>query len=66
MKLDEKAKRRLQPQTFSGKVEVAITGIDTNKRRMTHGHRRSFRVSETTVEEVFEVIYTAISAKAGG
>ena len=64
MKLDEKARRRAIPQQFSGKVEVAVTGIDTNNRRMTTGYRKSIRVSETTIEEVFGIIYEAIIAKA--
>lgn len=64
MKLDEKTRKRVEPQQFSGKVEVSITGIDTKHRRMTSGYRKSFRVSETTVEEVFDAVYSAISAKA--
>ena len=66
MKLDTKAKRRMEPQTFSNRVEVAITGLDIKNRRMTAGHRRSFRVNETTVDEVFQVIYEAIANQVEG
>jgi len=64
MKIDEKAKRRMESQTFSGRVEISITGIDDKNRRMSTGYRRSFRVSETTVEEVFAVILDAIKQEA--
>lgn len=66
MKIDEKAKKRMAPQEFSGRVEISVTGIDKANRRMTTGYRRSLRVSETTVEEVFNVVSEAIIEKAEG
>ena len=66
MKLREKYKKRQENLPFSGTVEVAITEIDTKHKRMLGAeHRKAFRVDETTLQEVFEVVYSAILSKAG-
>ena len=56
-------KRRRLVQEFSGRVEIAITGIDTQGKRMnlrSGPYRRSIRIDETTVDEVYEIVYVAI------
>lgn len=61
-------------QEFTGKVEVAINAIDEKGVRLSPRssaltvHRKSLRVEETTVSEVYEVILKALAehCKKGG
>jgi len=64
MKIEKRFRERGQSVQFSGRVEVSITGLDDQGHRLSQGWRRSFRIEETTVDKVFEVIWQAIATKS--
>jgi hypothetical protein len=62
MKLERRYRRKPE-QKFSGRVEIAITGLDETGNRMklhSGGWRRSLRVGDTTVDEVYDIVLRAI------
>jgi len=66
VKIEKRFKRGKPEQKFSGRVEVAVTGLDTDGNRMQLHQgpwRRSIRVSDTTVDEVFDIVYAALEGK---
>jgi len=58
--------RPKKTREFSGRVEVAIFPIDKTGVRMSRGdgvERKSFRLEDTTVGEVYQVLCEAISKR---
>ena len=54
------------PKQFSGRVEIAITALDSTNQRMNSKDgqpRLAFRVEDTTVIEVYELIKEIIEGK---
>lgn len=50
---------------FSGRVEVAITGIDTLGKRMSGGgNRKTIRLEDTTIQEVYDIILNTLQKEA--
>ena len=53
---------------FSGRVEIGITAIDTNGKRMSNKDgipRSTIRLEETTVDEVYQFLHKALSKAEG-
>ena len=61
MKIYDQRQRR-EPGKFSGKIEVVFTRINTEGKRMSGlNNRRTIRLEETTLEEVYQILYVALN-----
>ena len=62
MKLTQR-KNRAEPSLFSGRIKVTIAGLDQLSRIMTKNSglaSKNFIIRETTLDEVYGVVYGAI------
>ena len=63
MKLVSRLKRAKEPPRFSGRVKVAVTGIDQHGQLMSRRSglpAKAFVVSDTTLNEVYAVVRKAV------
>jgi len=70
VKLLSKRRRTKTKQRFSGRVEVVVSGLDEEGRSIaasyTNPWRRSLRVGETTVDEVYAIVAKALEEHCEG